>query len=67
MTAPQREALKLLAEEPRETTKTTHHGYVAGIVMKSLTNRRWAEIDSRRAGTLVYRITEAGRRALRYE
>lgn len=56
----QLEGLVLLAERPRETTRSTHHGYLSGAVASALERRGWATWSR---GTVS--ITEAGREVLR--
>ena len=59
LSKPQLEVLKLLATSPRETTKTTHHGFIAGVVVHALEKKGLAK----RSGPF-WHLTDAGRAAL---
>lgn len=61
-TRAQSEALVLLEQKPRATTKNTHHGYVGGQTMAALLRRGWARQVSVAGpgGERMYDITASG-------
>ncbi len=43
MTDSQWQVMQMLEKSPRETTKSTHHGFVSGAVVTSLVAKGWAK------------------------
>lgn len=63
LTRSQAEVLTLLDLYPRQTTKTTHHGYVSGASAASLIAKGLAQVRES-GGLWLVEITDAGRAAL---